>query len=93
MRPGAAWPGEPCRENRGWALARALVQRKRVGIRVPRRTRGRAENFGEEQMDRDCEFRELASRSVARTRIVKSRDGQSQSNDEWATDDDDMMAE
>ena len=89
MRPGAARPGEPCRENRGWAL----VQRKWVGSRVPRLTRGRAEQFGEVQMDRDCEFRELASRSVARTRIVKSRDGQSQSNDEWATDDDDMMAE
>ena len=36
------------------------------------------EKFGEAQMGRDCELCELASRSVARTRYLKSRDGQSQ---------------
>ena len=89
MRPGAARLGEPCRENRGRALARALVQRTWVGIRVPRRARGRAEKFGEEQMGRDCELCELASRSVARTRSLKGRDGQSQINNERAANDDD----
>ena len=45
MRPGAARPGEPCWELRESGLAQASVQRMRVGIRVPQRACGRAENI------------------------------------------------
>ena len=70
MRPGAARPGEPCQEYREDGLARASVQRKRVGFRVPQRARGRAEKDLRRQKARDGEFA-LATLLLARTKRAK----------------------
>ena len=60
-----------------------------MGIRVPRRARAAGlKNSGEEQLGRDCEFRELATWSEARIRYSKSRDGQSQHEQMCNKDDD-----
>ena len=59
MRPGAARPGEPCREYGEDGLARASVQRKRVGFRVPQCACGRAKKYLRRQEAREGEFERL----------------------------------
>ena len=59
MRPGAARPEEPCREYRETGLARASVQRKRVGFRVPQHACGRAEKYLRRQEAHHGEFARL----------------------------------
>ena len=74
MRPGAARPGEPCWELRESGMAQASVQRKRMGIRMPQRACGRAENICEGQLARDgelvslplCSWRKPSVRRVAK---------------------------